>query len=212
MAETKISVKNLPEFQRTLQQYVQYSKRDRTTIVNTKAYYIARSALYWTAKAKKSDVRRWFTRATQAIIGKIINKRRGERGEKGLYGEAMRQAQIEMRAKRLRAIAFLKSGWIPAIRRLEPLAERPGSARRIDPDALGKPGAQGSASPASGLLFTKAIIRNAAEARHSTTHDPLGKFGIPGLEKAVAEETKSMQGYIERKLRQRARALGIKTN
>jgi len=62
------------------------------------------------------------------------------------------------------------------------------------------------------MMPTRAIIRNAAEARHSTTHDPLGTIGLRGLEKAVAKETESMKGYIERKMRATAQRLGIKTN
>lgn len=207
-----IKFHNLPEFQRTLREYVKYSRRDRVTIVNTKAYYIACGALYATYKASKADIRKSFSRATGAIIGKIINKRRAERGEKGLYGEQMLEAQVKMRAMRLRAVAFLKSGWIPAIKKLYSLAERPGRAKRPDADSKRIKKPKGSASPATGLLFTKAIIANASQARHSTTPDPLDVYGVPGLEEAIAAETVSMQDYIERKMRASAKRLAIKTD
>ena len=209
--DVKMVVKGLPEFQRTLRQYVQYSKRDVPTIVNTKGYYIARAAVWFTEKSKPSAIGRWFSKGSQAVIGKIINKARGKRGEKGLYGESMHDAQMMVRAGRLRHIAFLKSGWIPAIKSLERLAERPGKAKPRDKKAELIANPKGGATPASGgLISARAIIFNSAEARKGTTKDPLGTIGLKGLEKAVAFETTSTLGYIARKLKESARRAGIK--
>ena len=198
------------EFQATLLKYRQISKRDELEIVNTKAYFIARRAVVETVKADKGKIRAFFSGATQAIVGMIINKRRGERGEKGLYGDAMAEAQIAMRARRLRAIGFIKSGWIWAIKNLEPYVKSKRGAAREDKSvkAYGRP--KGKGSPAR--FLARAIIANFAESKESTTNDPLGKFGEPGLQKAINYESASMVKYMEDKLRKSAQSVGIKTN
>ncbi len=216
------------EFRRTLDRYAKISRRDRATIVNTKAFYIARAAVAFTPKADSSKIKKFFEGAklgrdkrsgrfrvdsgTLAVVGKIINKRRGERGEKGLYGDAMKVAQAMMKAARLRSVAFLKSGWLPAIKTLAKLAERPGRAMRLDKKAeqIGK--AKGDVSPAhEGLFITKAVIINLAEAKHDTK-EALIKFGGPALQKAIDHEAASMSQYIEEKLKKAAAAAGIKHN
>lgn len=201
------------DFNRTLDRYRQFSRRDETEIVNTKAYFIARRAVVETIKAEKGKIKAFFDRNTQKVVGMIINKRRGERGEKGLYGEAMAEAQAAMMARRLRAVGFIKSGWIWCIKNLEPYVRSKRGAARQDSSVktYGRP--KGKAKPAtqSGLIV-KAIIQNFAESKQSTTPDPLGKFGLPGLQKAIDFERDSMEKYIEEKLRKSAHEAGIKTN
>ena len=125
MAQTGFNVKGLPEFQNTLRQYVQLNRRDRVTLCNTKAYRIAYGAFKNTDAASAAAIREKFSDGElKKIMGKVINKQRGSKGLKGLYGAAMKQAQKILLGQRLRARAFLKSGWIPAMRILFPLAER----------------------------------------------------------------------------------------
>ena len=201
------------EFKRTLEKYRQISRRDEVEIVNTKAYFIARRAVVETMKADKGKIKAFFSKETQRVVGMIINKRRGERGEKGLYGAEMAEAQAMMRARRLRAVGFIKSGWIWVIKNLDGYVKSKRGAARQDNSvkAVGKP--KGKGTPARSAAFiVKAIIQNFATSAHTTTDDPLGKFGGPGLQKAVEFETLSMNKYIEDKLRKSAKDLEIKTN
>lgn len=198
------------EFNKTLERYRKLSKRDEVEIVNTKAYFIARRAVVETVKADKGKIKAFFNGQTQKVIGMIINKRRAERGEKGLYGEAMAEAQAAMKARRLRAVGFIKSGWIWCIKNLEPYVKQRKSIPRGAP-TFGKP--KGKAKPAKKSSFTvKAIIENFAQSKQSTTPDPLDKFGMPGLKKAFDFEAASMEAYIEKKLKQSAHEAGIKTH
>src|SRR5690242_12228911 len=84
------------EFNRVLREYGRVSSRDSVTIVNTKAFYIARRAVAETPKADSATVRKFAGADGGALIGKMINKRRGERGEKGLWGEAMEKSVLSV--------------------------------------------------------------------------------------------------------------------
>lgn len=205
---------NLRGFNSALSRYELLTKRDAAVIVNTKAFYIARAALAYTPKADSSAIRRFFGRGNGEVVGKIINKRRGERGEKGLYGKSMQDAALMMRAARLRSVAFLKSGWLPAIKTLAKLAEKPSRAVRLDRSAkeIGRP--KGSAIPASGTtsaIYAHAIITNLADARHDDKH-ALETIGGPALQRAVDHEEASMREYIERKLVESAHESGFKAH
>lgn len=207
MAEFKL---NTREFLRTADVYAGYTRRDCRTIVNTKAFYIARRAVIETPKADSSKVRAFFNRSTRAIVGKIINARRGKRGAKGLYGDAMVEAQAMMKAARLRSVAFLKSGWIPAIKTLQPLAEKIGS--QSTPSTVKQVGqAKGTATPAREGWKAISIIKNLADAKRDKKQS-LHKFGGPALQRALDFETASMKSYIERKLKESARKAGINTH
>ena len=200
------------EFDKTLETYRKFSRRDEVEIVNTKAYFIARRAVVETYKADKGKIRAFFGRETQKIVGMIINKRRGERGEKGLYGDAMAEAQALMMAKRLRAVYFMRSGWIWVIKGLESYVKsKRGAARNVSSvKAFGQP--KGKAIPARpSLSKVVAVIKNFAHSKKSTTEDPLGVYGMPGLQRAVNLETASMRDYIEQKLKKSAHGAGIKT-
>lgn len=199
------------EFNRTLEAYRKITKRTEPEIVNTKAYFIARRAIVETMKADKGKIRSLFNKQTQEIVGKIINKRRGLRGEKGLYGEAMAEAQAMMKASRLRAVGFMKSGWLWVVKGLDSYVKSKRGAARSDSSvkAFGAPkGKAIPARPSSVKVF--AVIRNFAQSKESTTKDPLGVYGMPGLKKAVDFETKSMLEYMEKKLKGAAKEAGIK--
>ena len=164
-------------------------------------------------KADKGKIKALFSKATQKLVGMIINKQRAKLGLKGLYGEEMAEAQAEMQAKRLRHVNALRAGWIWVIKGLDSYVKsKRGAARQVSAvKAGGRP--KGRALPAhASLLKVVAVIQNFAQAKKSTTPDPLGTYGLPGLQKAINFETKSMNEYIEDKLRKSAKEAGIKTN
>jgi hypothetical protein len=209
---------NTREFQQTLKKYRGFTRRDVPEIVNTKAFFIARAAVVYTPKADSSKVRAFFGKDTKKIVGMIINKRRGQRGQKGLYGKAMEEAQAMMKAARLRSVAFIKSGWLPAIKTLEKLTHyRRGVQRSEMGAATGRVHQIGAAkgkvvTAKEGGFSAKAIITNLANARHDESGDALENFGGPALQKAIDHETASMKEYIEMKFRDSAKEAGIKTH
>jgi len=200
---------NTREFDRVLRQYLAVTKRDLPDVVNAKAFFIARRAVVETPKAKLGRM----SRATGAILGRIVNKRRGKDGLKGLYGKEMSKVVEIIYAARRRSVAFLKSGWLPAIRKLElavPSKYRRGAARN-DRSAkqVGKP--KGSATVAREGWRVVAKIENAALAKHDKK-EALSLFGGPALQRAFDYETQSMKEYIAKKLAASAKSLGIRTS
>ncbi len=210
MAAPAVSIKiNRREFDATLRKYILISKREIPDIINTKAFFIARRAVVETPKAKLGRM----SASTARTLGKIINKRKGARGEKGLYGSDMAKAVELLYAARRRSVAFIKSGWLPAIRELEkliPSKYRRGAARK-DNSAKQIGDAKGNATPARAGFRVQAKIINAAIAKRDKK-DALGKYGMIGLQRAFDFETKSMLEYIARALGQAANKAGIKTH
>lgn len=201
------------EFTKTLARYRAYcTSRTLPEIINTKAFFIARRAVVETPKAATKEIRKFIDARGGEIVGKIINKRRGARGEKGLYGEAMTVAIGLVKAARLRSVAFLKSGWLPAIKVLEKRVEmkwRRGAARN-DKAAKIVGRDKGEATPARQGWKVFAEIVNAANANRDT-RTALIKEGFPALQRAFAHEVRSMKEYIEKKMREDAKIVGIKT-
>ena len=224
---------NLTEFDSTLRRYREISKRDPKKICDTKGFFIARRAVIETQKADgakiKGELGRGIVKKHQQVgmslrtvkrfsrfglqvdvplAALIINKRRGK--GRGLYGAEMTEAIRSMLAARMRSIAFLKSGWLPAIRALVGLADTRGAPRQESgPAQVGK--AKGYAVPASEGWKARTTIVNMADAKHSN-QQALIKYGEPALQRAFDSETKSMLDYMERKLRESAKTAGVKTN
>jgi len=193
------------KFDDALRRYAEVSSRDMVKILNTKAYYIARKSLWYTDKADSKEIRALRTMPTSKrerapkdggrLFPAIINKRRGSGN--GLYGLRMK-AQVDYYLQgRLKTVAFLKSGWLPAIRGLDALAESKSSAGPIDRSAkeMGRP--NGSVRVASESQQVATII-NSALAKHDTK-GALQKYGSAALQRAFDEEANSMEEYILKK-------------
>lgn len=218
------------EFDSTLRLYMPHARRDWATILNTKGYYIARRA---TVTTKKADPREIRSLRERAVIGTGLRFRKGQARQVTVREElsstrAARILQAERRAAgktfipraelpqavkrfiaaRLRSIAYIKSGWIPAIRRLEPLARGPGRPRQdTSAKQIGRP--KGDANPARPGWRTSCQISNSAWTRKSGGAG-LRKFGQAGLQAAFNDEIRSMREYIERKMIDRLKHIGIR--
>ena len=221
------------EFDSTMELYRQVSKRDPKKICDTKACFIARRAVIETPKADKAAIKgdlgrlivklkqvvgsklrtvtrysRYGLQVQAPLVALIINKRRGK--GRGLFGAAMEEAIRALIAARLRSIAFLKSGWLPAIRALIGLADMRSAPRQErGPMQVGVP--KGYAVPAAEGWKAKTTIVNSADARRDDK-TALYKYGEPALQRAFDAETASMLDYMERKFRESAKAAGVKTN
>jgi len=203
------------EFDATLNRYRKFSKRDPKTICDTKAFFIARQAVLETPKAQRRIIREGLKEKVDIgdrsvpLAALIINARRGRAGRPGLYGRSMRDAIKGMLAARLRSVAYLKSGWVPAIKALFRLAEKRGAPRQERGlKQFGRP--KGFAKPSSSSARAKTTIGNEAW----TTHDKkmaLHKYGGPALQRAFNHERRSMLQYIEDKLKRSAHQAGIRT-
>ncbi len=211
-----ITFKNMPGFTAVMREYAQASRRDDTTIVMTKAFYIARGAVRNTHRSDKAKVKQELQELVGARAQKTVtrfgrygqeqeaplaaileNASRGKRGQPGLYGSKMAQAVKSFIGRRLRSIGFLASGFLPAIKTFEPLAERTGSAPRIDQQIKQHGQDNGSARALNlGGLVPKAIITNFAQGKGDHDGRALEKYAGDGLQKAFDDEMVSMREYI----------------
>ena len=195
------------QFQATLRQYGILTKRSIPVIVNTKAFYIARRSVRETPAVTAGEIRQFIKLDGGVVIGKIINARRGAKGEKGLYGDAMAKAVDTVLKARLRSRAFLKSGWLWAVKKLAPYAEKIGSLSQGSARASGTP--KGGAIPAQeGWSVVAKIMNNVTAAWDD--RDGAAKYAVPALQRAIDAEEKSMRQYIERKMWDNGKILGIK--
>ncbi len=189
---------NLSDFRATLRKYAEYSKRTQAQITNTKAFFVARGAARETRKADPGQIAMEMETVISAErrTGKqksgmgpraaiLVNNRLGPGA--GLYGSEMAEAVRKLKASRKRSRAFLASGWIPAIKRLEPLADVRG-APRTDRSIRQYGRAKGRAMPAREAWRCVAEIINSAGGKESGL-----AVREEGLSKAFAAELASMK-------------------
>lgn len=204
-------------FDSILKQYLSVSSRDVVTAINTKGFYIARAATRMTMKAGKGKIEAGLGKIVSVkrtakdgkvsyqeapLAAVIINRRLGRAGEGGLYGRAMKKAIRDLIAARKRSNAFLASGWIDAIKTLEPLADRGKRPPMAPAGEMKRYGtAKGDAIPAVLGPDIVVTIHNKAVAKRDKK-DALGKYGTDGLVQAFESEANSMLQYIDRKLQQ----------
>jgi len=192
-------------FNAALDSYVKATRKDVVTVLNSKGYFIARKALWFTDAADQKNVRQLKDLATSRrirepkdkglVAGAMMSKRYGK-GD-GLYGSRMKSAINSMLASRVRARSFLKSGWLTAIRGLDPKAEDKNLAAPAVGGVKQFGQAKGAFSSASDVEL-KASITNSAQAK-SDTVGALQKFGMPALMKAFDNEASSMEEYVIKK-------------
>ena len=228
-----ISKSSQREFDRTLKDYLAVNRRTLPESLNEKAYFIAGGAIRNTHKADADKIRSELGAAMTPVIGKrgkalkrkklsftgkysmslavaiVVAKLRKAGKEIPVAGKLAEMGLALIRS-RLRSVGFIRSGWLPALRRLARFSQY-GKLKFEMPRQYGV--AKGGVSPATASQgdWAKVVIWNSAggEAKHKQA---LLRYGAPGLEAAVNEETASMKSYLEKKLRQNAQTAGIKTN
>ena len=197
------------KFDAALKDYITVSRRTVPEVINRKAYFIARKSLWFTVKADAPEIRSRLNRTitierttasgrTELSHGPfgaiLIDSRLGKKGQPGLYGAAMREALAKLIAARVRSVAFLKAGWLPAIRILDSIvndkegaAPFPSEANRMSwsPKQIG----DAVAAKPGDLPF--ATIVNAAIASHDS-RGALQIYGSRALDTAFYDETQSM--------------------
>lgn len=227
------------QWNKALKPYLSVTTRTLPDLLNKKAYYIARRALYETPatpgsvirsslgtirRRNKQIVSMKLTRGTGSgnteapLAALVINARLGKEGKKGLYGAAMRAAIASFIGARARSRAFLKSGWLPAVKALKnaftgsrgglpPI----GSVKQIGTKEWGR------AIPAVQGMKCQVLIENAADLEHPkapfhvpTRHpDALIKYGGPALQRAFDNEASSMLAEVANRQFEEARKIGI---
>ncbi len=193
------------QFDAALTQELKYTKRTYSEALNTHAYFIARKALWHTRKADKSGIQSQLTARpdyvdADSLAEAILIARYNAKGGWPGSGDEFEGAIRKFVAGRLRSVAFLKSGWIPAIRILESFASNKSGAAPRDADARVYGQEKGTAYPAvDGEVMTARIV-NDAVAKGDDGGKALAQYGAAGLDLAFYDETARMNDYIEKKL------------
>jgi hypothetical protein len=223
---------NTKEWDRVFPQYLKRTRRDFATVLNTKGFYIARRATVETPAASKSEIQALTEPRQKTVFNKrgkprrikttaaalIVNARLAKAGKPTLKNAEARKEGTRMVKARLRSRAFLKSGWLPSIKKLEPLADRRGIPR-MDKSGqqIGRP--KGFAVPAQEGWKPSCRIQNDALPKGRTMlkrlfgNDKTGAMKVagPALQRAFDYEVRSMKDYLARKLEESAKRQGIRT-
>ena len=205
----KIEFPGFKNFNKVLKEYSAWSKKQPAEIVNSKLFYIARNATNTTKKADPGKIRNELESNAKnydaPLAAILVNRDLGRQNKKGLYGEKMVKA-VEKRIKSaVSHINFLRSGWLPAIRKLD-IAVKQGDisfSRRYAPKQatgikqIGKP--KGDAIWAKNTSFRcwgeiQNWIGQGKQASSTVT-----QILTEGLKQAVIQEMNSMIVYIQRK-------------
>jgi hypothetical protein len=212
------------KFEAVLAQYIAQTGKDVVEVLNQKAFFVARRALWNTKKADAQSIRdslgvvmtaRTTRTGRMAFSGYeelntvargILAARYRKTGGPWPKGEAEWVAAVRaLVASRLRSVAFLKSGWIPAIRILETFAKNKSGAAPLDRSARIYGQEKGRASPAVEGSVSFATIENSAGTQMDQgANQALLKFGGAGLDQAFDQEAADTIEFIGKKLQERA--------
>lgn len=187
------------EFNAALREYIKVSRRTLPEIVNKRAVNIAFKSIRWTRKARKSQINRDLKQkariAPKAPIGAIlVNYKAGQDGEKGFYGDKMKQQVERMKLARHSSAGYIKAGWLGAFRDLQPHAK----VFRRPPRGLGSGNAakKGFGRPAKRGINPTAEIVNQVEGAV--------KIGAPGLQRAMNADAADMAQFAAKRMQQDA--------
>lgn len=211
---------DLSEFKRTLNAYLLKTSKSLPAAINNKAGRVAWRALSTTKKADRKEIE------ALGVSGyRVMRSRQTGAFRQGrpIYNEGGRMRDIlvakELKsgrrdfsdmgsrvrkaiAARLSSISFLRAGWLPAYRALK--RHIAGAAGLVDARQRGR--AKGYARQAVDGFNPVAVIAN-----NAPPSEQAAKFVEQGLGAAFRIETADMKTYLERKLKEDARALGIQT-
>lgn len=234
----KLTPASQREFNATLRRYLEYSKRTLPESLNEKAYFIlaggpdSQGAIRLTHKSSADRIKADLGASTVQQMGKrgkLIKKWRTEINDR--YGntlavklviaklrkagsaipsaETLKAMAVKLVNARLYSIGFIRSGWLPALRRLARFSKYGRIKFGETGRQVGQPKGGVSLARASQNLSAKVIFWNSAggESKH---RGALQKYGGEGLSLAFQQETASMKAYIERKMKEGARKLGIR--
>lgn len=187
------------EFNRTLRTYMEQSKRASADVINRKAYFTALGAIHKTVKADKAKINQFFKNPKRwaPVVIKAFNLSSND-------PKVLKQYAKKLKSMRIRSIAYLRSGWLPAIKKFGKPARQKKSVKgvrqhgRAKGDArLARRGAKVSASMTNRTGHQKDQVTAAK------------RYAEPALKRAIRDEQRSMIRHMEKKMREAAKKSGI---
>ena len=223
---------DLTEFDRTFAKYYEYQTKNLVQVLNTKAYYIARNAVQETFHADKSAIdsemydkvevtsKNGNKRTKKVLVnifgdnnsraGAIINARRKFSGKPPLEGNDLTAAISKMVAARKRASNFIRSGWIPCIKKLEALIDKNYKGNKtgnIDNMVRGQP--KGIAIPATGRVADNPFVEISNLVLSKKQPPQVVKYLVAGMNAGIKREIASMEEYLTRKTQEAVDKAGL---
>lgn len=210
-------VQGMKEFNKVLAEYMKWTRQQPSEVVNAKMYFIALNALQTTKAADPSQIRGELSVPSQKnpniSLGEILTlKDLNQRGKIPKRTKTLVKNMGKYISKfinrRISHINFLRSGWLPAIKKLD-YWNRKGDyvfTKRWAPKLnravkqFGKE--KGDVIPAKPFNYrVKGILSNfvGEDKQASKTVDPIL---LDGAKKALQREIASMRTYLERKYKE----------
>jgi hypothetical protein len=196
-------------FDKAYKDYIGFSKKSLEDIANKTVFEIAKIATTTTKTTPKeqiaSELRQGANSYNAPLAAILVNKQRGNKGKKGLFGPVMAKAVESLIKRRQRTAKFVAAGWIAAVRAIAPFVKDKTGALM----PVGKP-----KSSLGGALPARNINNKASAVIWNNVFGGKGKGSKParvtaveldGLTKAVNIKVKDMYVYINRKLSEGAR-------
>lgn len=205
---------NLGPFNAALREYVRLSKKSVPEIINTKGFFIARNATRNTIAATRGGIRSDLDRIVSAsytmpngnavsrdipLAWVLVQKRAVKEFGRGLPPRpasniaAMQQLEKQIEGERLRAIGYMRSGWLHGV---EAFGQAIGKALRGS-RRKGNGGARISLpSQWTALFWNSSAAKNGGPK--------LLAIAGAALRDAITMETASIKRYVDRKLQSHA--------
>ena len=193
-----------------LAQYVKFREKDRD-VYKVKKFNVGKigssverkfvktlKAGFHQAKAKSRQLQRRHL---------IVQARQRKEGKKGLYGPAMRKAAGTLSRASTAGVGFLKSAFLPAIYRLNPVARKPFPHRKTkNIKRWSASGSWGSAQPARVDIKSAATFSvNVRIGKRSEHTSPRVRMMLDGaVAMAMAQEAEEMRRHVQQKLQSEA--------
>tara|TARA_R100000655_G_scaffold13403_2_gene30367 strand:- start:69 stop:737 length:669 start_codon:yes stop_codon:yes gene_type:complete len=204
-------------FTRTLRRYAKVNKKTFREIVNKKALDLAFNAQRLTEAADPQAIeyklgaignkvgrnrKTGGTRKGRRILkednfaARIVNSRRKKAGQPLIWGKELERAAQKLINARVRAVRFLRSGWLPAIKKLSFAVDRRDRVRWPKGLTKGKAKPKGYGIAARSELKPAALVVNSATKNNAKAQSKIIKGLKAGLNATMAD----MVVYIERKM------------
>ena len=200
---------NTSEFSKTMDEYLKWSKKQPQEIVNAKLYFITLQSMRETKTATKPQIRsslnekskKYSNRTVGEILTYIYLRSKNRFPRKA----ATLAARVEKFIKRREShIQFLRSGWIPAMKKLN-FWNRRGDISFVKskapkpPDGIKQFGVEkGDVIPARQVLNARGTIFNYI-GRGKQASKTVRAILQKGLDAGVRQEIRSMREYIKDK-------------
>jgi hypothetical protein len=198
---------NAAQLSKLLVEYAKLARKDNKEVANKTALDVVFQALKETKKASTAAIKAleqqpwWPKYVSKRIMGKGVTFRKKSAKihiqGKGFSEADAKEVSRKIIAARLRSVAFLKSGWIPAIKRLWPIVKDKPRANRNEGGARQYGQEKGSARPARDGAICVAEIINSANG--------IEKIGPEAAQKAIDFVAADRAAYISRKMQETAR-------